>query len=267
MPLMDEFKKEREDMKNQPFKKRLEYFWDYYKWWVIGGAFVLIALIVSIVNTATRKNAVLYVAMVNTVSHPMGDAESAITRPFLEAEGYTSKKDTINFNTDFIFSAPDEADDGSSPSYADTMGFSSRENLAVYVSAGDVDILCGSSDWYDIYSYNNFFADLSQVLSAEDLALYSDRLYYMDMALMADIVEKTEADITYQYKDPYPDGTKPEEMREPVPVGIILDDCEMYNNNFIPADSAPHSVIGLIVNGKNGELSEDLIRYIIKGGM
>ena len=35
MPLMDEFKEERASIKNAPFKKKLRYFWDYYKWHVI----------------------------------------------------------------------------------------------------------------------------------------------------------------------------------------------------------------------------------------
>ena len=35
MPLMDEFKEERESIKNKSKKEKLSYFWYYYKWWVI----------------------------------------------------------------------------------------------------------------------------------------------------------------------------------------------------------------------------------------
>ena len=35
MALMDEFKEERESIKNKSFKEKLDYFWCYYKWWII----------------------------------------------------------------------------------------------------------------------------------------------------------------------------------------------------------------------------------------
>ena len=42
MPVMDEFREERETIKNGTFKQKWQYFCDYYKWHVIIGAFVLI---------------------------------------------------------------------------------------------------------------------------------------------------------------------------------------------------------------------------------
>ena len=36
MPVMDEFREEREAIKNAGWDYKLKYFWDYYKWFVIG---------------------------------------------------------------------------------------------------------------------------------------------------------------------------------------------------------------------------------------
>ncbi len=266
MPLMDEFKKEREDMKNQPFKKRLEYFWEYYKWWVIGGLAVLIGVIVTISNTITRKNDVLYVAMVNIVANPLADPQSAISDPFLSERGYNTKKDIINFNTDFLFYETPSEDTGSSPAYSNTLGYSSRENLVVYVSAGDVDSMCGTNDWIDFYAYNGFFSSVNDYLPAEIIEQYSDKIYYMDMAFKEELEEKEAEDITWEYTGKYPDGTKPEEMTDPVPIGVILDDSDLFNNNFLGTDETKKIVMGMIVNSPEKEMTAELIECMLKGG-
>lgn len=263
---MDEFKKEREDMKNQPFKKRLEYFWDYYKWWVIGGCAVLIAVIVTVVNVFTRKNDVLYVAMVNIVANPLSDSKSAISDPFLTEHGYTTKKNIVNFNTDFLFYDSPGSESSSAPEYSSTLGYQGRENLVVYVTAGDVDAICGGNDWFDYYAYNNFFASVDEYLPAEIIEQYSDRIYYMDMALKEEIERQEDEDITWEYTGEYPDGTCPEEMTDPVPVGVILDDSELFNNNFLGIDETKKIVIGMVVNSPEKELTADLIEYMLKGG-
>ena len=65
MAVMDEFREEREQIKNAPFKKRLEYFWEYNKTKVLIIAFVTIMLSSMIYNFATKKDATLYVAMID----------------------------------------------------------------------------------------------------------------------------------------------------------------------------------------------------------
>lgn len=53
MAVMDEFKEEREALKNGTPKQKLAYFWYYYKWHVII-ALVVIIMIVSFVKSAYR---------------------------------------------------------------------------------------------------------------------------------------------------------------------------------------------------------------------
>lgn len=266
MPLMDEFKKEREDMKNQPFKKKLEYFWDYYKWWAIGGVAVIIAVIITISNIASRKNDVLYVAMVNVVANPLSDSKSNISDPFLSEHGYSTNKNIINFNTDFLFYDSPGTDSESAPAYSNTLGYSSRENLVVYVSAGDVDSICGGNDWMDFYAYNGFFSSVYDYLPEEIIEQYSDKIYYMDMAFKEELEKQAEEDITWEFTGEYPDGTKPEEMKDPVPIGVILDDSELFNNNFLGVNETKKIVMGMVVNSPEKELTAELIEYMLKGG-
>ena len=48
MPVMDEFKEERESLKNGTPKQKLTYFWDYYKWHVIVAIVAIIVVVTFI---------------------------------------------------------------------------------------------------------------------------------------------------------------------------------------------------------------------------
>ena len=65
MPVMDEFKKEREAMKNGTPKQKLAYFWDYYKWHVIISVIVLVTAVSFIYQAVTRKSVALYALLLN----------------------------------------------------------------------------------------------------------------------------------------------------------------------------------------------------------
>ena len=59
MPVMDEFREEREAIKNAGFKEKWEYFWEYYKWYVIGGAAIIILLTIFIRDMVNKKDWIL----------------------------------------------------------------------------------------------------------------------------------------------------------------------------------------------------------------
>ena len=262
MPLMDEFKKEREDIKNQPLKKRLDYFWTYYKWWVIGGIALIIIAVSIITNIVKSKDETVYVAMIDTVINPTGNYEENITVPFLEEHGLSPKKNTINFNLNFIFSGQKGSELPGSPSYSDTLGYSGRQNLAIYVSAGDVDAISAPEDWFDNYAYSDFFLSLDDYLSADELKALDGRICYADRAVM-ERFKKAHDEDNYEYSEEFPDSTDPSSMEDPVPVGIYIDDCPLFNENFACADdNSSRVVIGIVRNSPAVEITKDLIIYI-----
>ena len=73
MPLMDEFKEEREEMKSRCFKDRWNYFWDYYKWHVVAGIIIVCVAITIIHGVLTRKETAFYVAMMNSGAYVNAD--------------------------------------------------------------------------------------------------------------------------------------------------------------------------------------------------
>lgn len=61
MPVMDEFREEREAMKQKSFKERFSYFCEYYKWHVIGGmALAALAIIPGAITGVGAYFATLY---------------------------------------------------------------------------------------------------------------------------------------------------------------------------------------------------------------
>ena len=267
MPLMDEFKNERESIKTAPFKKKLEYFWIYYKWWVIGGA-AAIAILISLIVTITKnKKDVVYVAMVDIVENPRGNIEQTITIPFLTAHDYNTKKNTVNFNTEFLFSAAGASEKtvSGSPSYENTKGFSGRESLAIYIAAGDVDAICGSDDWFNNYAYNDFFIPLEDYLTPAELEKYKDSIYYIDKAVL-DRYKNARSDQDYEYEEEYPDSDKPQDMEQPIAIGLKLEKNDLYNYNFLCANgNARHIVFGIVRNTDSTDITAELIKYIENG--
>ncbi len=61
MALMDEFKEEREKIKNASPEKKWKYFKDYYLKWVIAIGIIILVLIVFTVDMLTKKENMLTV--------------------------------------------------------------------------------------------------------------------------------------------------------------------------------------------------------------
>ena len=66
MPVMDEFREEREAIKNAGWQYKLKYFWDYYKWFVIGGIFALFIIISIVKDVINTKDFIFNGVLLNT---------------------------------------------------------------------------------------------------------------------------------------------------------------------------------------------------------
>lgn len=266
MPLMDEFKDEREQIKERPFKERMDYFWEYYKWWVIAGVVVIIAIIAIIRSFVTRQNPVLYVAMVNTSQVYISDSEGLFSKAFLEQQGIDTKKNIIQYDSDFIFTEETGAGDSENVNgltYSMTSSnYNTRQSLSVYIAAGDVDIISADIDWFNEYAYFGFFHDLRDILTPEQLEEYKDYIIYIDRAVF-ERYEAARDENNYEYDEPYPDGTDPEIMEDPIPVGIDMTISPAYSNQFITTGPGGKSYLGFLVNSKNTEMSLKLFEYYL----
>lgn len=247
MPVMDEFREEREALKQKSFKERFQYFLDYYKWHVVGGV-VLIVCVISLIHTmVSRKEWAFYGAFINAYQTPEYDAfrEEFADRADIDLGAYDVLFDTNLYITDIAY---------------DTGNVDTMERLMVYVAAGDVDVMASGPQIINRYTYNGIFQDLRQVLPQELQEQLEPYYYYMDAALAAEL-EAMQQNFSSEDAPPYPaDPSRAEDMQDPVPVGLYIQDCPRIQEAFIFQEE--DVILGVIANTEETDSILQLICMI-----
>lgn len=247
MPLMDEFREERESIKQKSFKEKFQYFLDYYKWHAIGGIVLTVCVISLITSVLSHKESAFYGAFVNATQMP--DFET-FREDFAVRAGIDLTKNDVLFDTNLYIT--DRANDQAAL-YA-------TQRLMVYVSAGDVDVITGGPAIINQYAYNEFFRDLRQVLPEDLQEQLAPYYYYMDASLVAEKkarLDNGETDFTLNYPSNPADPTS---MAEPVPVGLYIQDCLRLRRAFAFQDETV--ILGAVTNGSNTDAVLEFIRLI-----
>jgi hypothetical protein len=244
MPLMDEFKEERELVKTRTFKEKMSYFWDYYKWHVIGGA-VIIFIAVSLIHTfLTRKEMAYYCIFINTVeTYNSKDYKNA----FIEKTGIDQKKQSVYWDVDCYFDL----------STMDEQTVTTTQKIMVYLSAGDLDTMLGDRAAMNRYAYNDVLLDLRTFLTKEELEKYEPYFFYVDQALIKQAEEENRVEINTFPEDP----TDPSTMTEPIPVGIRLENCPKFREAYLFGDE---QYFCIFQNSKRPELNHLFLNYIME---
>ena len=247
MPVMDEFREEREALKHGTFKQKFSYFLDYYKWYVVAAAAVILFLVSMVHQMLSQKDNALFVAMVNGIE--LTDSEEH-AHQFAEYAGIDENSYGLLFDTSMRIDLSDI-----NSLTEDTI--TSSQKLMVYIAAQDVDLLISDESVMGSHAYSDTFWDLRDILTAEQITQYEPYFYYMDQAVA---VEREEQDIFAEDYEPsadYPDGRNPEAMRDPIPVGLYLNDARLLNESFyFPGENV---ILGVVGNTKR---LENAVKYI-----
>lgn len=240
MPVMDEFKEEREEIKKMGPKARLSYFWDYYKWHVIGcvvGIIVIIAMINTILN---RKDTAFYAIFLNI---PDGIGSAEYKAGFADFADISLKEYNIYFDTDCHFNLKT----------MDNATISTSQKLMVFASAGDLDVMLADLDGMNRYAYNDSMMDLRTFLTPEEYEKYEPYFYYMDHVLIENL--GFNEDIAEYPADP----SDPSTMEKPIPVGILLEQCPGLKESY-PV-TAPH-YFTVFCNSSNLDYAHQFLEYV-----
>ena len=162
MPLMDEFKNERKQIKNQPFKKKLAYFWEYYKWFVIGGIIAIILIVSTVRSYMNKKEFALYGVMLNGYAL---SKEDSLASGFEEYADIDTSKYRVSFNS--TLSMSDQMDQNS---------YNATQFMMVYIAAKDLDVAVMDPVRFSNYANRNTYLDLRELLDADMLEKLSDKL-------------------------------------------------------------------------------------------
>lgn len=262
MPLMDEFKEERESMKNAGFSKKLKYFWDYYKLHTIGGIFAVVLAVTLIHDIVTQKDDALFAAMLNCAV-PDQDQIEVFLQDYADHAAIDRNEYEVRLDTSISFATEDTAQFTAN---LNELTMSAGQRLMAYTAAGELDIIVGGSDVFPDQAYQGMFYDLREIMTEEQIAKYEPYFYYVDQAHI-DAMDEAEVQLTINENlddsmFDYPDPTKPEEMETPVPVGVFVTDSANLASTFW--FGGDYTVLGIMVNAPNAENSIKLIDYLFE---
>mgnify|MGYP003595050157 CR=1 FL=1 len=168
MAILDEIKEQQKKAAEMSLKGKLDYFWYYYK------IPFLIAVVVIIFGTflikdllAANRESVLQIAVLN------GEVSSPEPAFQTELESfYSIDPDKQVLTIDSSYRIDIEA--------ADQMSVASSQKIIAMVQVKELDIMIAPSDLMDYYATNDFFTDLSTLLSPEQISMLAKKnlLYY-----------------------------------------------------------------------------------------
>lgn len=231
MAVMDEFKQERESLKNAGFKKKLSYFTYYYKWHVIAGILVILGVASIIYEMATHKDTAFYAVMMNATEIEEPAAE--FNGGFLEYAGIDTNEYETIFDTSIRV-------DNTNAGLSDVT-VTSTEKLMVYVAAAEIDVMVTDSASIEKYANSSSFYDLRDILSEEQAALYEPYFYYVDFEDVR-ALEEAQSNLDDTYKPVFDDPAKPEDMAEPVPVGLYINNAKLQEAYYFRGEDVVVSV-------------------------
>ncbi len=230
MAVMDEFREEREALRYGTPKQKISYFIEYYKWHVIFTVLAVVAVVATIIQIANRKENAIYVCMLNTTARPTEEnsfqsvAADEHADAFAQYAGIDTEKYDVYLDTSMYIDY-NSMDDNT---------VNSSQKYITYLAAAEMDVIVTDEASLEQFSYQEDFYDLREILTPAQLEKYSPWLYYIDMAAVAErerILDSPD-NLYTDYVLIAPDPRKPEEMEEPVPVGIYLDECEELRERF-----------------------------------
>ena len=251
MAVMDEFKEEREALKNGTPKQKFSYFWYYYKWHVIISVIIIGMLVSFIYQYVNRKDTAFNAVLLNaSLLDQMSSEQPDFITDFAEKEGINLNTSDITFDTS-IRIVEDSMDETS---------VTSTQKLMVYVAANELDSMITDFDSFQKYANSSLFYDLRDILTEEQIQTLEPYFYYVDREVVL-AIEAANDDLNTDYTPEYPDPLHPEEMQDPVPVGICLTDCkDLTDNYYFRGDGI---VMGIYANAKHADTAVDLAEYLL----
>ena len=258
MAAMDEFRAEREAIKNGTFKQKAAYFWDYYKWHTIIALLIIIFVTSYVYNLVTATDTILEGVFLNVSNLDNETTPTIFADEFIKEYDIDTKEYDVSLNTNLSYMAASEQPEDATNNAMQT-NYTTIQVLMAQSGAEMLDFIVGTHGSMQELSYNGYFADLSEILSEEDYALFEPYFLYLDMG----VVEKQEE--AYDKMEdsstiPIPLCTEPDTMEKPIPVMIDLSQCEKVTSTY--GYDVGTLAFGIITNGPNQENSLKFLKML-----
>lgn len=232
------------ELKGKPLKEKIEHIITYYGFSIFIIGVLVTAALGYFIHVLTLKEEVLNVNCMGPVSVQSGTEE--FVKDYAEFAGIDLDDYEVNISTSL--SSVENSAEGN---------YESVELLTALMSSQAVDIIAADIEYLVPHMYQNYFADLSDILPAEQLEVYQDSFLYVDMEVVRRIKEMTMP----EDRPEYPDPTKPEDMAEPVAVAIRLSESVSFVEQYFLKNEG-HTALAFAVNAKNLENALAFLEFI-----
>lgn len=247
MAVMDEFKEQREAIKEKSFREKLKYFVYYYKWHVLGGLAIVLLLTALVRDMLNSKEMAMFGLFLNAYSTTL-ESPDEFVEDFAAYADIDLNENSLSFEHTFRMGEQ-----------MDQAGLEANQMIMVYLAAGDLDVMTMDEYNFNKYAYKDVYSNLRTLLSEEMLEQYKDYLFYIDNAFMEE-VDRVAKEETLDYVITYPDYTDPDSMEDPIPVGINLTVSEKYHEYYSYGDD--EGFIGILINTKNADKCKKIFEFL-----
>ncbi len=247
MPVMDEFREEREAIKNGSLSYKLKYIWDYYKWVILGTIAAILIIISIIKDVLNAKDFIFYGLFLNSYS-PIETTEA-----YMEEFAREYELDIENYDISLDASLSMTVDN------YDEASMATINRIIAGMSVGELDFIAADPAVFEHYATQNTFSDLSTLLTAEQKEKLEPYFYYMDGAEAERRMNSDDA-IAYTPKD-Y-DHQDPSSMEKPILVGLYIQDSPSLSKMFVFKENK--AIYGIPIGCNHQETALQFIDYIFK---
>lgn len=215
---------EKEDTKFRKILKSLGYFWDYYKWFVIIPA-VIILIVVVFIDNYKRANRPFALRLVLINEQNVVETLNAIDDEYPDYRGFDRENEPIHIDYEIEYPKDRLIATNLTQQQAHNM-----QKLNAMVISGKADVVVSNTWLLDDYSVNKSMMELEDVFDEEFLEENSERIYWY----ISDEGER-------------------------MAVGLYVGDCEILNEfeNDAPA------VAAIFATAEHPEESAEFIKWLL----
>ncbi len=223
-------------------KKKAEFIWDYYKFWIIGGLIAIVLLCTFISDyRENSKPTYLYVEMLN--SNFGFDNTNTLYDDFVREEGIDLSKEHLTIGTEASLSVDN----------FDTTMIAFQQRLVANYASGDLDVVIGPKEIIEGPANWDCYANFDQIVPKDLMDELRDREY------------------DFYVFDPSKDEIEESEGEDVSPyiAGIYLDNCSYLNDQGeygaypVAQSEGERPVLAISANSKRIDHAIEFVRFLI----
>lgn len=262
--IWEETKSQGAKMKGRPIKEKLEYFWEYYKIHTLTAA-VIITLAVSLIHAwVTAKDPALSVVLINSMTETVEGTMERWNSDLTEKIEFDPKEYEVTIDATVMLGAA---------SATANQEYASSQKLAALIGSASVDVMIADSSVFEQYSQNEVLCDLRELYSQDELGSLEGRIYYTDASTYSDY-DSPDLEVTEKQAAYVIDHRDPASMKQPVPVGIYMDEDTLIGQSGVyayltAADTyqghPSEAILGIPVNSPRKDAAMAATDYFLNG--